>query len=209
MEVHELVAGLHLIYSHHLTNEGREMSKSCFFRVGSVVCSISMAMIVSASASAESVSARLARIDGTVMVATDATNVRAVEGMQLQRGDRLMVMDGGSAMVEYSDGCNYSVNDEMLLTIAATSACARGVRGVESEVSAAPPAVGDTYPTLSSVIYGGASASVAPGVASTGGVAPAAAGSLAWVPAGIAGGVAVGVAAQASSSSGSGSSISP
>jgi len=196
------------------------MSEGRLFVVGSVVCSFSMAIGVTGSANAESVSVRLAQLNGTAMVATDTANIRAVEGMQLRRGDRLMVMDGGSALVEYSDGCRYSVSDEMLLTIGNASACAPGVDGVHGAeispvargeipmgsgaVTATPPAIGDAYPALPSVIYAGASAPAAAGVVSTGGVASVAAGSLAWVPVAVAGTVAVGAGVQSKTSSGNG-----
>lgn len=65
-----------------------------------------------------------ARIEGSAVVSQGAQYVKAYEGMPLNAGDRLMVMDGGKAILSFKDGCQYTVGDNEILTVGATSACA-------------------------------------------------------------------------------------
>ena len=48
----------------------------------------------------------------------------ATEGMELNPGDQLMVMDGGLASIEFADGCLYKVNGSEVLRISSQSSCA-------------------------------------------------------------------------------------
>ena len=66
----------------------------------------------------------LANIEGTVLVNQGESYVTAQEGMQLNPGDQLMVMDGGLASIEFADGCLYKVNGNEILRIDTQSACA-------------------------------------------------------------------------------------
>ncbi|AGA91378.1 hypothetical protein Thimo_2658 [Thioflavicoccus mobilis 8321] len=68
----------------------------------------------------------LARIAGTAIVNQGAQYVSGREGMQLVEGDRLLVLEGGSALVVFSDGCQRAVEDDELLVVPAVSTCAAG-----------------------------------------------------------------------------------
>ena len=66
----------------------------------------------------------LSRIQGVAFVSQGAQYVAGREGMALKEGDRLMVMDGGNAVISFSDGCRYDLADNEVLTIGAASTCA-------------------------------------------------------------------------------------
>lgn len=90
-------------------------------------------------ASAAENGAVLSRIQGTVLVNQGTTYVTAREGMKLNLGDQLMVMDGGKAVVDYADGCNFKMKDNAVLRITDQSAC---------DIAAATDAVGPYYAQL-------------------------------------------------------------
>ena len=71
----------------------------------------------------------LSRIDGTAVVSQGAQYVEGREGMNLKEGDRLIVMEGGSAIIKFTDGCQYNLSDNELLTLGPTSTCASGEAG--------------------------------------------------------------------------------
>jgi hypothetical protein len=73
----------------------------------------------------------VARINGIAIVSQGAQYVKAHEGMPLYPGDRLMVMDGGSAIVAFTDGCHHSIGDNEILTIGPTSTCASDGAGID------------------------------------------------------------------------------
>lgn len=80
-------------------------------------------MVVLATASASESVGTLVRVDGFAAVSQGAQYVKGYEGMRLREGERLMVMEGGSAVITYADGCQYTLKDNELLTIGPTSAC--------------------------------------------------------------------------------------
>jgi hypothetical protein len=129
-----------------------------------------------------------ARIEGVAVVSKGAQYVKAHEGMPLKEGDRLMVMEGGRAILAFNDGCQYQVADNEVLTIGATSTCAANSGGSYkvdpySAVSKAPDSAAQHFRP-----------------AAVGGTA--AAGSLAWVVPAAVGTVAViGAAADTGSDS--------
>ncbi len=73
--------------------------------------------------------ASFARIEGVAVVSKGAQYVKASEGMPLAEGDRLMVMEGGKAIIAFADGCQREVADNELLTIGAKSTCASDAVG--------------------------------------------------------------------------------
>jgi len=66
----------------------------------------------------------LTNIKGDVLVNQGESYTVAKEGMQLNPGDQLMVMDGGMASIEFADGCRYKVNGNEILRIDTQSTCA-------------------------------------------------------------------------------------
>ncbi len=65
----------------------------------------------------------LARITGTAVVNQGAQYVVGREGMSVHEGDRLLVLEGGSTLVTFADGCQYTVQDDELLVVPAVSTC--------------------------------------------------------------------------------------
>lgn len=88
-----------------------------------LVAAVGMTASVTCVGATESVGS-LARIEGSAVVSQGAQYVKAHEGMPLNTGDRLMVMDGGKAILSFKDGCQYTLGDNEVLTIGTTSACA-------------------------------------------------------------------------------------
>jgi len=83
----------------------------------------SLTLALNVATAAESVGT-LSRIEGFAVVSQGAQYVAAREGMALKEGDRLMVLDGGNAIVSFTDGCRYTLADDEVLTIGAASTCA-------------------------------------------------------------------------------------
>lgn len=85
------------------------------------------------------------RIEGSAMISQGTRYVDALEGMALRAQDRILVLEGGSALLQFTDGCQYSVRDSELLTIGVESACAEqaaktaaaGQDGIAVETAAA------------------------------------------------------------------------
>jgi hypothetical protein len=82
-----------------------------------------------ATAGAAESAGTLSQTDGLAVVSKGAEYVEAQQGMKLNEGDRIMVMEGGSAVISFADGCQYTLSDNELLTIGATSTCASAAAG--------------------------------------------------------------------------------
>ncbi len=74
--------------------------------------------------------ATLVRIDGAAVASQDAKYVPAREGMTLKEGDRLMVLEGGSAILAFTDGCQYELGQMAMLAVQGISTCAANGVGV-------------------------------------------------------------------------------
>ena len=70
--------------------------------------------------------ATLTELNGIAMVSQGSTYVNATQGMTLRQGDRLMAMEGGSAVVTYADGCVKTLDDNQILTLGDASSCTTG-----------------------------------------------------------------------------------
>jgi len=81
---------------------------------------------IMATASAVEPAATLSRINDNAYAAVSqgAHYVKGHEGMVLMEGDRIMVMEGGSAVISFADGCQYTLTDMEVLTIGSASTCA-------------------------------------------------------------------------------------
>ena len=79
-------------------------------------------IMVSGAAIADS-QATLSNISGEVLVNQGESYITAQEGMPLNSGDQLMVMDGGQARVEFTDGCLHNMKGGDLYRISDKSAC--------------------------------------------------------------------------------------
>jgi hypothetical protein len=130
-----------------------------------------------ASAAAE-LTGTLSRIEGTAVVSQGAQYVKGREGMKLKEGDRLMVLEGGNAVISFADGCRYTLGDNELLTVGAASTCAAAAIGSykvdpKGAVAQTPNAAADLKP-----------AAVQAGAGGGGAAAP-------WIPFAVMGGVVI------------------
>ena len=89
----------------------------------------------------------LSIIKGEVMVNQGESYAIAQDGMELNPGDQLMVMDDGQASIEFADGCLYNVNGNEVLRINTQSACAvnasKAVGPYYTQLSTTPKGNGD------------------------------------------------------------------
>jgi hypothetical protein len=65
-----------------------------------------------------------------VVASQDAKYVPAREGMTLKEGDRLMVLEGGSAILAFADGCQYELGEMAMVAVQGISTCAANGVGV-------------------------------------------------------------------------------
>jgi len=77
-------------------------------------------------ATAASPAAELRKIEGSVLVNKGESYRTALEGMPLQVGNRLMVMDGSSMVLVYEDGCIADFAANQIVTVEAVSTCEGG-----------------------------------------------------------------------------------
>lgn len=114
-------------------------------RIGAILAASTI--LVSSSVLAAEETNVLAKIKGEVLVNQGESYVAAQEGMQLNPGDQLMVMDGGMASIEFADGCLYKVNGNEVLRVSIQSACAvnasKAVGPYYTQLSTTPKGNGD------------------------------------------------------------------
>lgn len=98
--------------------------------------------MLSTSAYADSV-ATMGGISGDVKINQGSQFVQAQPGQAVNAGDRIMVMEGGSASITFSDGCQLDISGGVLVTVPATSTCKGGVAQTQQIAPANSDAVGD------------------------------------------------------------------
>jgi hypothetical protein len=86
------------------------------------VVTLALALAFSGAASA----ATLSSANGSVMVNQGKQFVSAQLGQALAAGDRVMVMQDGSAVVRFDDGCDVTINGGSVAVVPAVSTCAGG-----------------------------------------------------------------------------------
>jgi|GEM_PF-3977577 len=92
-------------------------------RLVTMLVSAALAVGSAAQAAAAEPVGTLARVSGTAVVNQGAQYVVGREGMALREGDRLLALEGGSALVKFADGCEYRLEDDELLVVPAVSTC--------------------------------------------------------------------------------------
>ena len=95
------------------------------------------ASLLAGSAFAADSVATLSAQEGTVLVNQGEEFITAAEGQALQAGDRVMLMEGASATLTFTDGCALPLAAGSLLEVPATSTCAGAVANVQK--------IGPTY----------------------------------------------------------------
>lgn len=108
--------------------------------------------------------ATLSQQEGTVLVNQGEEFTTATENQALMAGDRVMLMEGASAELSFTDGCALPLAEGSLLEIPAVSPCAGGVASVQKlgpTMAQAPGATNDDDDnTAAYLIFGGALAGI-------------------------------------------------
>ena len=99
--------------------------------------------LIAGSALAGSPVATLAVSEGTVLVNQGKQFVTAQSNQVLAAGDRVMVMDGGSAAIKYADNCVTALNSGSLAVVSAKSVCAGDAANIAFISSKTAQAVGE------------------------------------------------------------------
>ncbi len=107
-----------------------------------LVIAISTLLFAGTSLAATSV-ATLSVTNGSVLVNQGKQFITAQPSQVLAAGDRVMVMEGGNAIVKYTDGCIQTLNSGSLAVIPQQSSCATGINKVAQISPVSAQAVGD------------------------------------------------------------------
>ena len=86
----------------------------------SVAAALGLPLIAQAAVPA----AVVAKIEGNAVATQGERYVTVHDGMRLVEGDRLMVLEGGQAVVTFSDGCRLDLPEMAILSVQASSTCA-------------------------------------------------------------------------------------
>ncbi|MGE5152701.1 MAG: hypothetical protein ACM3ST_01685 [Bdellovibrio bacteriovorus] len=97
--------------------------------------------VVAPVAGAETEIAYLLRINGSALVNKGEQYVDGAEGMPLSTGDRVMSLEDSGAVIQFADGCRYTMEENELFTIPSASPCAfaKGPSDRMSVVTLPPP----------------------------------------------------------------------
>ncbi|WP_290885942.1 hypothetical protein [Arenimonas sp.] len=91
-----------------------------------------LAALLAAPAFAADSVATLSAQQGTVLVNQGDEFVTATESQALLAGDRVMVMEGGSAQITFTDGCVLPLTSGSLVDVPEVSTCAGAVANVQN-----------------------------------------------------------------------------
>jgi hypothetical protein len=91
-----------------------------------------LSALVAAPAFAADSAATLTAQQGTVLVNQGDEFITATEAQVLQAGDRVMVMEGGSAEITFTDGCVLPLVSGSLVDVPEISTCAGAVANVQN-----------------------------------------------------------------------------
>jgi hypothetical protein len=140
--------------------------------LGTAITAAALSAAICSAAAAEKQIATVARITGNAVVSKGAQYVPGTEGMALTVGQRVMSLEDSTVVIQFNDGCRYTVEENKLVTMEDMSPCVL-TKGVA--LAPPPPAAVAPVPIAAAAV---------PAVAS-----------LAWVPLAAAGLVAVAGAA--------------
>jgi len=65
----------------------------------------------------------IARITGSALVNKGERYIDGAEGMPLSRGDRVMSLADSTAILQFNDGCRYTMKENELVTVPSVSPC--------------------------------------------------------------------------------------
>lgn len=101
------------------------------------------ALLFTGSALAASSVATINVTNGSVLVNQGKQFVTAQPSQVLAVGDRVMVMEGGKATINYADGCVQTLNSGSLAVVPQQSVCASGLNDVAQISPVSAQAAGD------------------------------------------------------------------
>lgn len=113
-------------------------------RIAAGVLASFLATTAFAAEEAAPVSATITGQEGTVLVNQGEQFVTASDAQALIAGNRVMVMEGGSAEITFADGCVLPLASGSLLEVPAVSTCASKVASVQRIGPSYAQAVGDS-----------------------------------------------------------------
>lgn len=90
-----------------------------------------LSLLAAAPAFAAEPAATLSAQEGTVLVNQGDEFVTATEQQVLAAGDRVLVMEGGSAEITFADGCVLPLAEGSMLDVPALSTCAAAMARVQ------------------------------------------------------------------------------
>jgi hypothetical protein len=92
--------------------------------LGAVIGAVALSAAIASAVAAEGDVATLARITGNAVVSKGAESSNGTEGMGLTVGERVMSRAASTAVVEFKDGCRYTLKANESFTIGVQSPCA-------------------------------------------------------------------------------------
>ena len=116
------------------------MVRKALFILGSLGFSVSSTFI--SLAVAEPNFAQVQSVHGKVLINQGKGFVAAFGGVTLKPGDKILVSQQASAVVAYGNGCEVSVSEAKVLTIAKTAPCPAGAKIASVGSSFATPVAG-------------------------------------------------------------------
>lgn len=126
------------------------------------------AAALGAAGMAMGATAELVSVSGTAMVSEGARYVEGQETKQLAVGDRVFGLEGSHVVLQYQDGCSYTLKEGEVFTIADKSPCAGAASSTSDALPAASADTGGVDPNWVAVGFIG-TALVAGAALDTGG----------------------------------------
>ncbi len=103
---------------------------------------LAAAGVANAQVSPPMSSASLAEVEGSILVNRGEQFVAGADGDVVGNGDRVMAMEGASALLKYDDGCDVKVESDTVVTLSEGSPCAGWLLVTEAVAPSAGLAVG-------------------------------------------------------------------
>lgn len=109
-----------------------------------IIAALALSLMASTAIAADAPApvATLTSQEGTVLVNTGEEFVTAADAQALNAGDRVMVMEGGVAVITFADGCALPLAAGSLVEVPAVSTCAGTVANVQKVGPSYAQAVG-------------------------------------------------------------------
>ena len=102
--------------------------------LGTAITAAALSAAICSAAAAEKQIATVARITGNAVVSKGAQYVPGTEGMALTVGQRVMSLEDSTVVIQFNDGCRYTVEENKLVTMEDLSPCV-----LTKGVALAPP----------------------------------------------------------------------